>query len=43
VVTCAPPCSLVVGKASSVKITFNDREVDLTAHARADVARFTLP
>ncbi|HWA38621.1 MAG TPA: RodZ domain-containing protein [Burkholderiales bacterium] len=43
VVNCAPPCSLVVGNASSVRITYNDREVDLQAHARADVARFTLP
>ena len=42
VVHCAPPCSLVVGNASNVKISYNDREVDLQQHARADVARFTL-
>jgi cytoskeleton protein RodZ len=42
VVHCAPPCSLVVGNASSVKISYNDREVDLQQHARADVARFIL-
>ncbi len=42
VVHCAPPCSLVVGNASSVKISYNDREIDLQQHARADVARFIL-
>jgi cytoskeleton protein RodZ len=42
VVHCSPPCSLVVGNASSVRMSYNDREVDLQAHARQDVARFTL-
>lgn len=42
VVHCSPPCSLVVGNASSVRLSYNDREVDLQAHARQDVARFTL-
>jgi cytoskeleton protein RodZ len=42
VVHCSPPCSLVVGNASSVKMSYNDREVDLQQHARADVARFIL-
>ena len=42
VVHCSPPCALVVGNASHVRITYNDREVDLQAHARQDVARFTL-
>jgi cytoskeleton protein RodZ len=42
VVHCAPPCSLVVGNASHVTISYNDRAVDLQSHARADVARFTL-
>ncbi len=41
-VHCSPPCSLVVGNASNVRISYNDREVDLQPHARADVARFTL-
>jgi cytoskeleton protein RodZ len=42
VVQCSAPCSLVVGNASSVRISYNDREVDLQQHAKADVARFTL-
>jgi cytoskeleton protein RodZ len=41
-VRCAPPCSLVVGNAQHVRITYNDREVDLQPHVRVEVARFTL-
>jgi hypothetical protein len=32
----------VVGNASHVRILYNDRDVDLQAHAKSDVARFTL-
>ncbi len=42
VVQCSPPCSLVVGNASRVTMTYKGREVDLKEHARQDVARFTL-
>ena len=37
-----PPLSLVVGNASSVKLLYHDKEVDLQPHTRADVARITL-
>jgi cytoskeleton protein RodZ len=42
VVQCSPPCSLVVGNASRVTMTYKGREVNLKEHARQDVARFTL-
>lgn len=41
-VRCAPPCSLVVGNAQHVRITYNDRDVDLQPHVKVEVARFTL-
>jgi cytoskeleton protein RodZ len=37
-----PPLSLVVGNASSVKLLYHDKEVDLQPHTRVDVARITL-
>jgi cytoskeleton protein RodZ len=37
-----PPLSLVVGNASSVKLTYHDKPVDLQPHTRVDVARITL-
>ncbi|HEX5477418.1 MAG TPA: RodZ domain-containing protein [Burkholderiales bacterium] len=38
-----PPFSLVIGNAHHVKVSYNDREVDLQPHVRVEVARFTLP
>ncbi len=38
-----PPFSLVIGNASHVKLSYNDRDVDLQPHVRVEVARFTLP
>jgi cytoskeleton protein RodZ len=38
-----PPFSLVIGNASHVRLTYNDRDVDLQPHVRVEVARFTLP
>ena len=38
-----PPYSLVIGNASQVSITYDDRPVNLAPHTRQDVARFTLP
>jgi cytoskeleton protein RodZ len=38
-----PPYSLVIGNASQVTITYDDKPVDLMRHAKQDVARFTIP
>jgi cytoskeleton protein RodZ len=38
-----PPYSLVIGNASQVRITYDDKLVDLAPHTRQDVARLTLP
>jgi len=37
-----PPLSLVVGNAQHVRVTYNDREIDLKPHTRVEVARFTI-
>jgi cytoskeleton protein RodZ len=37
-----PPLSVVVGNAAGVRLSYNDREVDLSPHTRVDVARLTL-
>ncbi|MFN2646516.1 MAG: helix-turn-helix domain-containing protein [Burkholderiales bacterium] len=37
------PLSLVIGNAAHVRLTHNDRPVDLTPHTKLDTARFTLP
>lgn len=37
-----PPFSLVIGNAQHVKVSYNDRAVDLQPHVRVEVARFTL-
>ncbi|MBV8030056.1 MAG: helix-turn-helix domain-containing protein [Betaproteobacteria bacterium] len=37
-----PPFSLVIGNASHVKLTYNEKDVDLQPHVRVEVARFTL-
>jgi cytoskeleton protein RodZ len=38
-----PPYSLVIGNASNVTVTYDDRPIDLAPHTRHDVARFTIP
>jgi cytoskeleton protein RodZ len=38
-----PPFNLVIGNASHVRISYNDRPIDLQPHTRVEVARFTLP
>jgi cytoskeleton protein RodZ len=38
-----PPFSLVIGNASHVRISYNERPVDLQPHTKVEVARFTLP
>jgi cytoskeleton protein RodZ len=37
-----PPLSLVVGNASSVKLMFREKTIDLQPHTKVDVARITL-
>jgi len=37
-----PPLSLVIGNASHVRLTYNDKPVDLAPHTRVDVARLTI-
>ena len=38
----APPLSVVVGNASSVKLLYHEKPVDLQPHTKVDVARITL-
>ena len=38
-----PPYSLIIGNASQVSITYDDKPVDLAPHTRQDVARLTVP
>ena len=38
-----PPYSLVIGNASQVTITYDDKPVNLAPHIRQDVARLTIP
>ena len=38
-----PPYSLVIGNASHVRITYDDKPVNLAPHTRQDVARLTIP
>lgn len=38
----APPLAVVIGNASSVRVTYNDASFDLRPHTKVDVARFTL-
>jgi cytoskeleton protein RodZ len=37
-----PPFSLVIGNASHVKLSYNERDVDLQPHVKVEVARLTL-
>jgi cytoskeleton protein RodZ len=38
-----PPLELVIGNASDVSVTYKGQAVDIAAHTRQNVARFTLP
>lgn len=38
----SPPLSLVVGNAAHVKLSYNDKPVDLAPHIKVDVARLTI-
>jgi cytoskeleton protein RodZ len=38
-----PPYSLVIGNASNVRVTYEDKPIDLAPHTRQDVARLTVP
>ena len=42
VVRGTPPFSLVIGNAQHVKVTYNNREVDLQPYVNVEVARFTI-
>ena len=37
------PLSLVIGNAAHVQVIHNDKPVDLAAHTKLSIARFTLP
>ncbi len=37
-----PPFNLVIGNAQHVKVSYNDRAIDLQPHVKVEVARFTL-
>ena len=37
------PFEVVIGNASHVRVTHNDRSLDLRPHTRQDIARFTIP
>ena len=43
VVQARGPLTLVIGNAAHVRITHNDRPVDLSPHTKLAIARFTLP
>jgi cytoskeleton protein RodZ len=38
-----PPFEVVIGNAQQVRLTYNDKPVDLTPYVKVEVARFTLP
>ena len=42
VVRGTPPYNIVIGNAQHVKVSYNNREVDLQPYVRVEVARFTL-
>ena len=37
-----PPFSLVIGNAQHVRLSYDEREIDLAPHVKVEVARFTL-
>jgi cytoskeleton protein RodZ len=43
VVKARGPLTLVIGNAQHVRVTHNDRPVDLAPHTKLAIARFTLP
>ncbi len=42
VVTGVPPFAVVIGNAQHVRLSYNDKPVDLMPHVKVEVARFTL-
>jgi cytoskeleton protein RodZ len=42
VVTGVPPFTVVIGNAQHVRLSYNDKPVDLMPHVKVEVARFTL-
>jgi cytoskeleton protein RodZ len=42
VVRGVPPFNLVIGNAQHVKVSYNNRDIDLQPHVKVEVARFTL-
>lgn len=42
VVTGVPPFTVVIGNAQQVRLSYNDKPVDLRPHVKVEVARFTL-
>jgi cytoskeleton protein RodZ len=42
VVRGTPPYVIVIGNAQHVKVSYNNREVDLQPYVKVEVARFTL-
>jgi cytoskeleton protein RodZ len=42
VVTGVPPFAVVIGNAQHVRLSYNDKPVDLMPHIKVEVARFTL-
>ena len=43
VVSGLPPFEIVIGNAQQVRLSYNDKPVDLTPYVKVEVARFTLP
>jgi cytoskeleton protein RodZ len=37
-----PPFELIIGNAQHVRLSYDDRSVDLAPHVKVEVARFTL-
>ena len=37
-----PPFNLVIGNAQHVRLSYDDRPIDLAPHVKVEVARFTL-
>ena len=38
-----PPFALIIGNAQHVRLSYDDRPIDLAPHVKVEVARFTLP
>jgi len=38
-----PPFALIIGNARHVRLSYDDRPIDLAPHVKVEVARFTLP